>query len=218
MGTEGRWQPTLQGDLLRPLQGPLGVSGTRHASGEEKAEGAGCLNKHQDSGVSLNRDNDRGPGGVSLQEAGLPMGSAAGGPDERQAFLAARPGCATSSNGARRSRRGQAKASSPAAAEHGDRGPGTDECRDLQHPGPTGNEASVPNGRKGLPGQTGGSGAEAPDRDAEASGADGLDAELHATGAGVSSSAAGWLPHGAGQLDRRGLPDELGLDKVSLIS
>ena len=227
-GAEGRWQPTLQGDLLRPVQGPLGVSGARQASGEEEAEGAGSFNKYRDSGVSLNRDNDYGQGGVSLQEASLPMGSEEGGPDERQAFLALRPeGVQLLPVGFGGAGEDQAKASSPAATEHGDRGPGTDERRDLQHPGPSGsscggadagNEAPVPDGREGLPGQTGGSGAKAPDRNAEASGTDGVDAELHATGAGVSSGAAGRLPHGAGQLNRSGLPDGLGLDKVSLIS
>ena len=228
VGTEGRWQSTLQGDLLRPVQGPLGIPGARQASGEEEAEGAGGFNKYWDSGVSLNRDNDHGQGGMPLQEAGLPMGSEEGGPDERQAFLALRPkGVQLLPVGLGGAGEDQAKASSPAATEHGDRGLGPDECRDLQPPGPSrsscggadaGNEASVPDGREGIPRQTGGAGAEAPIRNAEASGANGVDAELHATGAGVSSGAAGWLPHGAGQLGRRGLPDGLGLDKVSLIS
>ena len=106
------------------------------------------------------------------------MGSEEGGPDERQTLLAVRPeGVQLLPVGLGGAGEHQAKASSPAAAEHGDRGPGTDECRDLQHPGPSGspcggadagNEAPVSNGRKGLPGQAGGSGAEAPDRDAEA--------------------------------------------------
>ena len=226
VGTEGGWQPTLQGDLLRPVQGPLGIYGAGQASGEEEAEGAGS--EYLDSGVCLNRSNDCGQGGMSLQEAGQPVASEERGPDERQAFLALRPeGVQLLPVGFGGAGEDRAEASSPAAAEHGDRGPGADERPDLQHPGPgrsscgaadAGDKASVPDCREGLSRQAGGPGAKAPDRDAEASGADGLDAEFHATSASVSDGAAGRLPHGAGQLDTRGLPDDLGLDKVSLVS
>ena len=220
-GAQGRGEPVPAGDLLQPVQRPLG---TPDAGGASEAKG--CGEKPWDTNGEQLHDCRTDGSEVSVRQERSPLGGEEEGTDPRKTllsmpkprvrFLPVGPGRAAAGQGADgmgRQSGGEAARGSPKDPEPG-RGP----CA-VAGPGDAAHDAGA--GRadeQGVPGPHGGAGQQASTRIGGGSSTDGLDARVSCPGSVEPGSPVGRIQFGVRSFSVKGLPDDVESEQVSLIS
>ena len=207
-GAQGRGEPVPAGDLLQPVQRPLG---TPDAGGASEAKG--CGEKPWDTNGEQLHDCRTDGSEVSVRQERSPLGGEEEGTDPRKTllsmpkprvrFLPVGPGRAAAGQGADgmgRQSGGEAARGSPKDPEPG-RGP----CA-VAGPGDAAHDAGA--GRadeQGVPGPHGGAGQQASTRIGGGSSTDGLDARVSCPGSVEPGSPVGRIQFGVRSFSVKGL-------------